>query len=192
MAHPQEPVIPGRRRQAMAPHDRDLSLSPDGQRALSAHRVFVSDRMHLDSSFPAARARLASLIRGGLLGSASARAYGEGITGLARPGSPGLPMLVQVRFQDLMAGGDSGRVALRWEAAGPDGGLFPALDADITLAPAGEQAATLALIGVYRPPPGIAGPWLDRAEVLRCATAMIQAFLRHVIEAIVSADPETP
>ena len=55
------------------------------------------------------------------------------------------------------------------------------------LAPAGEQAATLTLTGVYRPPPGTAGPGLDRAIVLRCATAMIQAFLGHVIEAIAAA-----
>ena len=55
------------------------------------------------------------------------------------------------------------------------------------LAPAGEQAATLTLTGVYRPPPGIAGPALDRAVVLRCATAMIRAFLGHVIEAIAAA-----
>ena len=84
MADSQQPGISGHLRLANTRHDRDLSLSPDGRRALSAHRVFVSDEVLLDVSFPAARARLASLIRGGLLGSASARAYGEGITGLAR------------------------------------------------------------------------------------------------------------
>jgi hypothetical protein len=191
MADPQQPGIPGHLRLANAHHYRDLSLSPDGRRALSAHRVFVSDEVLLDVSFPAARARLASLIRGGLLGSASARAYGEGITGLARSGppgpAPGLPGLVQVHAQDLTADGDPSRVALRWETAGPDGGVFPALDADITLAPAGEQAAALTLTGVYRPPPGTAGPGLDRAVVLRCATATIRAFLGHLIEAIAMA-----
>jgi hypothetical protein len=204
VADSQPPEIPGRPRLADTRHDGDLSLSPDGHRALSAHCVFVSDEVLLDVSFPAARARLAGLIRGGLLGSASARAYGEGITGLARSGppgpAPGLPGLVQVHARELTAGDGSGRVALRWEAAGPAGGVFPALDADITLAPAGEQAATLTLTGVYRLPPGLAGPGLDRAVVLRCATAMIQAFLGHVIEAIAVAggpgieatDPQAP
>lgn len=153
--------------------------------------MFISDEVLLDVSFPAARARLASLIRDGLLGSASAQAYSEGITGLARLGSrgsaPGLPRLVQVRFQHLAASDDSGRIALRWEAAGPGSGLFPALDADITLAPAGEQAAALTLTGVYRLPPDIAGPELDRAVVLRFAAITIRAFLRHVIEAIALA-----
>jgi hypothetical protein len=204
VADPQQPEISGRPRLANAHHDRDLSLSPDGHRALSAHRVFVSDEGRLDVSFPVAQARLVSLIRGGLLCSASAQAYGEGITGLARFGrprsAPGLSRLVQVHVQYLTASGDSGRVALRWEAEGPAGGLFSALDADITLALAGERAATLTLTGVYRSPPGIASPELDRAIVLRCATATIQAFLRHVIEAIAvagepgteAADPRTP
>ena len=204
MADSQRPEISGRPRLANAHHDRDLSLSRDGHRALSSHRVFVGDEVLLDVSFPAARDRLANLIRGGLLGSASARAYGEGITGLARPGppgpAPGLPRLVQVHAQDLTADGDPSRVALRWETAGPDGGLFPALDADITLAPAGERAAALTLTGVYRPPPGVAGPGLDRAVVLRCATATIRAFLGHLIEAIAvagepgteAADPQAP
>jgi hypothetical protein len=204
VADSQQPEISGRPRLASAYHNGDLSLFPDGHRALSAHRVFIGDEVLLDVSFPAARARLASLICGGLLGSASARAYGEGITGLARfgrPGpAPGPPRLVQVHAQELTAGGNSGRVALRWEAEGPDGGLFPALDADITLAPAGEQAATLTLTGVYRPPPGIADPGLDRAVLLRCASATIQAFLRLVIEAMAlagepgteAADPATP
>jgi len=37
------------------------------------------------------------------------------------------------------------------------GGLFPVLDADITLTPAGEQTTRLALAGVYRPPLGRLG-----------------------------------
>jgi len=200
VADSQPAEILGRPRLTNAHHDGDLSPSPDGHRALSAHRVFVSDKVLLDVRCPAARARLAGLIRSGSLGSASARAYGEGITVLARFGPPDPARLVQVHVQHLTASGDSGRVALRWEAAGPVGGLFPALDADLTLAPAGEQAATLTLTGVYRPPPGIAGPELDRAIMLRCATATIRAFLRHVIEVIAvagepgteAADPQTP
>jgi len=204
VADSQPPEIPGRPHPVNPHHDGNLSLSPDGHRALSAHRVFISDEVLLDLSFPAARARLAGLIRGGSLGSASARAYGEGITGLACFSSlgfaPGLPTLVRVHFQDVTASGDSGRVALRWEAARPVGGLFPALDADITLAPAGEQATALTLTGVYRLPPGIARPGPDRAIMLRFATATIQAFLSHVIEAITlacepgtrAADPQTP
>jgi hypothetical protein len=46
---------------------------------------------------------------------------------------------------------------LRWNAIGPGGRLFPALDANITLTAHGEQATWLRLAGAYRPPLGAAG-----------------------------------
>lgn len=59
----------------------------------------------------------------------------------------------QARLASLARGGS----LLRREAAGPYGRLFPALDADITLTPAGQQATVLELAGAYRPPLGAAG-----------------------------------
>jgi hypothetical protein len=138
--------------------------------------VFVSNEATLNVSFTAAQARLTHLICGGVLGSASAHAYRDGITGQAR--------LVHVHFQDLTARGDSARLALRWEAAEPGGGLFPALDADITLTPAGEYSTRLTLTGVYRPPPGSAATGLDRAVVRQVVTATIRAFLDRITDAI--------
>ena len=44
-------------------------------------------------------------------------------------------------------------LALRWEATGAGGRLFPVLDADLTLAPDGE-GTVLPLAGSYRPPLG--------------------------------------
>ena len=105
--------------------------------------MFISDEVLLDVSFAAAQARLANLARGGSLLSASQAAYGDGITGLARVGplggGPGMSRLVQVHFRDLVTREGSAVLALRWEAAGPCGGMFPALDADITLTPAGSR-----------------------------------------------------
>jgi hypothetical protein len=102
--------------------------------------VFISGEVSLDVSCTAAQARLAALIGGGVLISASAQAYSDGITGLAGVGplgsALGLPRLCQVHCQDLKAGGDSARLALRWEVTGP-AGLVPALDADLTLTPPG-------------------------------------------------------
>jgi hypothetical protein len=111
----------------------------------------------------------------------AAHAYSDGITGQAR--------LVHVHFQGLAIRGDSARLALRWEAAEPGGGLFPALDADITLTPAGEHSIRLTLTGVYRPPPGSAGPELDPALVRQVVTATIRAFLHRITDAI--SDPAT-
>jgi hypothetical protein len=159
--------------------------------------VFVSGEVSLDVSFTAAQARLANLIGGGLLVSASAQAYSDGITGLAGVdplGSVlGLSRLCQV-FQDLKASGDSARLALRWEVTGP-GGLFPALDADITLTPAGKHSTTLTLTGVYRTPLGTVGMELDWVIWHGVATATIRAFLRLLTEALArparAAEPAT-
>ncbi|HEY6296779.1 MAG TPA: hypothetical protein VIX15_14045, partial [Streptosporangiaceae bacterium] len=86
-------------------------------------------------AFDVARARLAGLA-GGWLAGASGDAYAEGGRGLARVGpAPGLSRLVEVRFRDLVAHEGSAVMALRWEAAGAGGALFPVLDADLRLAP---------------------------------------------------------
>jgi hypothetical protein len=150
--------------------------------------VFISDEVLLDVSFAAAQARLANLARGGSLLSASQAAYGDGITGLARVGplgsGPGMSRLVRVHFRDLVTREGSAALALRWEAAGPCGGLYPALDADITLTPAGEQATVLKLAGAYRPPLGAAGAGLDRVILHRLAAATARTFMNRVAGAI--------
>jgi hypothetical protein len=149
--------------------------------------VFVSGEASLDVSVTAAQARLATLIGGGLLVSASVQAYSDGINALAAVGPPRLTLspyrLCQVHFQDLKAGGDSARLALRWEVTGP-GGLVPALDADITLTPGGKRSTTLTLTGVYRTPLGTVTAGLDWGIWHGVATATIQAFLRLLTEAI--------
>jgi hypothetical protein len=76
---------------------------------------------------------------------------------------------------------------LRWQAAGTGGGLFPALDADITVAPYGESKTLIALAGVYRAPLGPVGAALDRVVLRRVAVATVRRFVRRVDEAI--ADP---
>ena len=81
---------------------------------------------------------------------------------------------------------------MRWKAAGPGGALFPALDADIRLTPAGPAVTVLAVSGTYRPPLGTVGAPADRVILHRIAQATIRAFTRHVGTAIVSpaASPE--
>jgi hypothetical protein len=142
--------------------------------------VFVADELMLNLSFPAARVRLGVLARGGLLMSASDDAYGAEITGLMRLGPPGFSRLVRVQFRELPGRLDSAGLALRWEVAGPGGALFPVLDADIKLAPAGPQASRLTIAGAYRPPLGALGDALDRAVLHRVASATVRDFLRRI------------
>jgi hypothetical protein len=149
--------------------------------------IVVGDRVLLDASFRAARARLGVLPRDGMLLRAAEVAYGEGITGLVKMAGPaaGLTRLAEVRLDDLAETDHCAHIALQWEAIAADGKLFTALDADLMLAPAGDQITALALAGAYRPQPGRAGAGLDQAIVRRCATAAIGSFLDRVACALV-------
>ena len=149
--------------------------------------VVVGDRVLLDVSFGAARARLEILARDGMLLWPSEVAYGEGITGLVELAGPaaGLTRLAGVRSGDLAQTATCAHIPLQWEAIAADGKLFTALDADLMLVPAGDQVAALALAGAYRPQPGRAGADLDQAMIRECAAAAIRSFLARVACALV-------
>ena len=91
-----------------------------------------------------------------------------------------------MQFRHLATREDSASWALRWEARGTTGNLFPVLDANITLTPAGEKATVLAVSGSYRPPLGSLGVGLDRAFLHLVADATIRAFTRQVGAVIVN------
>jgi hypothetical protein len=144
--------------------------------------IVIGDRVLLNASFRAARARLELLAKDGMLSWASEVAYGEGIAGLVAAAGPaaGLTRLAQAHLDGLAETHDCAHIPLRWEAIAADGTLFTALDADLMLVPAGDQIAALALAGAYRPQPGPPGAGLDRAIVRECATAAIRSFLTRV------------
>jgi len=144
--------------------------------------IVVGDRVLLDASFRAVRARLEILARDGMLLRASEVAYGEGITGLVKAAGPAacVTRLAGVRLGDLAGTYDCAHIPLQWEAIAADGKLFTALDADLMLVPAGDQITALALAGGYRPQPCQADAGLDRTIVRECATAAIRSFLARV------------
>jgi hypothetical protein len=142
--------------------------------------VFVGDEVQLEVGFAIARDRLRQLAEGGGLLGTSEAAYDHGTTGLERVGVPGLSKLVRVQVRELAWTDQSAGLAIRWQATGPGGGLFPVLDADLTMTPAGERVTILTLAGAYRPPLGTMGVALDRAILHRVASATIQAFLAQV------------
>jgi hypothetical protein len=67
---------------------------------------------------------------------------------------------------------------------GPGGRLFPALDADIWLTPAGEHSIRLSLAGVYRPPLAVLGAGLDKAVFHRVADATVRSLLARVADVL--------
>lgn len=158
--------------------------------------MFIGAEVRLDVGYNAAQARLANLARDGLLRHASDDAYHELGSGLVRVGplgaTPGMSKLVAVQFTEMTVHEDSASGAMRWEATGPGGTLFPALDADITLTRAGDDVTVLAVSGVYRPPLRGLGAGLDRAVMRRVAQATLRTFTHRVGAAITdpSASPE--
>lgn len=142
--------------------------------------MFVGDEVLLDVSFGVARERLAQLAEGGVLISISEDAHSHLPAGLARVGTGGLSKLVRVQIRELTWTDRSAGLAIRWEATGPGGGLFPVLDADLRLAPAGDRVTWLSMAGAYRPPLGSLGRALDRTIMRRIATATSRNFMASV------------
>lgn len=155
--------------------------------------MFIEDEHALEVPYNAACARLANLVRDRALIRASQAAYQEGVDRVMRVGPmgdmPGASKLVRVLFLDPVDRGTTRTMALRWEATGTAAGLFPVLDADITLSPDGERRTRLVLVGSYRAPLGRLGAELDRAFLHLVATATIRAFLTDLADTL--ANPAT-
>lgn len=159
-------------------------------------KVFVSDHILLDVGFDAARCQLGCLAEDGVLLGAAEYAYGTGITGLVEAAGVAGEMsrLAGVWPGELTERADCARLALRWEAIGANGALFPALDADLTLTPAGDTTTLLALAGVYRLPDQMGATLNPR--MVRCFAALtIYSFVARLACAVMypaSAAPLPP
>ena len=142
----------------------------------------VGDRVLLNVGFPAARTRLRSLARHGMLQPACEVAYGEGVSALAELAGPAarLTRLADACLADLTETSDRAHIALQWDAIDADGTLFTALLADLVLAPAGDQASVLSLAGAYWPPAGLAAAGLGPMIVRCCVTTITGSFLDAV------------
>jgi hypothetical protein len=70
-------------------------------------------------------------------------------------------------------------IPLRWRPA-TAGGLLPALDADIEVAPLARESTQLSMSARYVPPLGTLGSAVDRALLHRVAEATVKDFLDRV------------
>jgi hypothetical protein len=159
--------------------------APGGWTGGMSGSVFIGDQVLLEAGFDAARCQLGRLARDGVLQGTSEHAYASAMTALMKAAGPaaGRSRLAAVKPADLAETADCARLGLRWEATGPGGGLFPALDADLTLTPASKTATLLALAGVYRLPDP-AGTGLDPAVARRIAEEAIGSFLSRLACAV--------
>ncbi|HUC55905.1 MAG TPA: hypothetical protein VMA95_00780 [Streptosporangiaceae bacterium] len=146
--------------------------------------MFVSERVTLRVSPEEARARLVALAGRDGLGGLAHAAYEGGAEELVRVGplgqARGPTKLVRVLFLEPAEADGTVTIGMRWEAVGISGGLFPVLDANLSLAADGEDSAALAFEGSYRPPFGGLGASLDKALLNKVATATVRALLRDV------------
>jgi hypothetical protein len=149
--------------------------------------MFVGAEVRAEVSAAVAAERLASLVSDRPLTEVSRQAWADGFAWVGPV--PALSKLVRVQFSEPVRRGAVTVIALRWEATGATGRIFPVLDADITLAPDGEEATLLGLDGVYGPPGGAVGAGLDRVLLHRIATATIRSFLARIADAIASPPP---
>ena len=147
----------------------------------------MGDEVRLDVGFAVARERLTRLSESGVLFGTSEDVYGQTRVGLA-----GVSKLVRVQVRELSWTDTTAGLALRWEATGPGGRLFPVLDADLKLAPTGDRGTLLTMAGAYRPPLGSLGEALDRAILRRVAGATIRAFLARVAAQITGPPGSVP
>ena len=75
---------------------------------------------------------------------------------------------------------------LRWQPAAA-GGLLPALDADIEVAPLAPESTQLSMSARYVPPWGALGSVVDRALLHRVAEATVKDFLDRVGAALTAS-----
>lgn len=83
-------------------------------------------------------------------------------------------------------------VPITWHATGTPH-LFPAMTADLEIAPLGTDLTQITLQGHYEPPLGAAGRGLDRLVLHRIAHATVRSFLHRIVAAMVTPDdPDEP
>lgn len=150
--------------------------------------MFLADDLECGVPFAAARPQLFALVANRALADASRAAYGQALAslGLARPGP------VRVRTLTCAPSTGEATVGLRWEVIGLSAGLFPVLDADLTLSHAGRSTTRLGLTGVYRPPFGDLDSAFDPAASSRVADLTVRALLRSVASYLTGAGAVFP
>jgi hypothetical protein len=130
-------------------------------------------------------AQLGSIIESGWLGEVSDHAYAAGLAVLARArplgNVRGLTPTVQVRLSGPRERKTGAAYALRWEASGPAGELFPVLDADLSLNRVDASRIRLTITACYRPSPGTRDVQLDPLLIGRMARTMLRSLLDSVV-----------
>jgi len=98
---------------------------------------------------------------------------------------------VEIEFAAGVHTGNKAIFPFRWSASGP-GGMFPALDADLEVAPLDAETTQLSISARYIPPLGRLGRLIDRAVLSRVAEATVKDFLDRVAAAMIEMAATAP
>jgi hypothetical protein len=90
---------------------------------------------------------------------------------------------VRIELGEATRLGDKTVLPMSWQATG-GGGLFPAMDGDLEVAPLGAARTQLAMSARYQPPLGRLGTAMDRAVLHRVAEATIKDFVDRVAQTL--------
>jgi hypothetical protein len=104
--------------------------------------------------------------------------------GFGRPGRR-IEKQVQIEIGEPVQFPSKMALPIHWAATGPQN-LFPAMDADVEVAPLGPAWTQLSISARYEPPLGTIGRAIDRALLHRVAEATVKDFLDRAGEALVS------
>lgn len=147
--------------------------------------MFVYYYVQIQEPFESVEPRFLSML-GGLDGWA-AESYREGETIHDKVGPGGdtkhIAKTVQVRTGTPQRSDAETAIPITWEATGTPG-LFPKMEADLTIARVGPDLTQLALRGSYDPPLGAVGRVLNRTLLHRVAEASVKAFVDRIAAAL--------
>jgi hypothetical protein len=105
-------------------------------------------------------------------------------------GPPGrrVEKTVQITIGEPMRLPSKTLLPVRWVATGAQS-LFPALEADVEVAPLGPDWTQLSISARYLPPLGLVGRAVDRTMMHRVAEATVKDFLDRAAEALQALVP---
>jgi hypothetical protein len=158
--------------------------------------MFVTEESTLGLPLGLVVAQLGSAIESGRFREVSAHAHAAGLAVLARARPPGnvrgLATTMQVRVSGPRERISGVAYAVRWEASEPEGGLFPALDADLSLTRLDAGRTRLAIAACYRPQPGVQPDRLLLSRAARTTLRSVADGLAREITQSVPAFARTP
>lgn len=140
--------------------------------------MFVQYYGMVEQPFDEVEARLLALGDG--IGETAAVAYRHGEDLIARIGGAGMAKNILLDLKRPVRSEGATTIPLVWWATGTPG-LFPTMDAELTVATIAEGLTQVLFQGTYQPPLGAVGRVLDRALLRRLAEISVKDFVDRLI-----------